>query len=97
MSSTTTMNFVIPMGAHPRRPRVIPGRWTGVGWFESLRHLWQWDELAAEIGQESQSRVVFAGLTGAGKSLLFNRLRGWVVSKRIRRQRKSPISISNLT
>lgn len=53
----------------------------GVGWFESLRHLWQWDELAAEIGQESQSRVVFAGLTGAGKSLLFNRLRGWVVSE----------------
>lgn len=51
------------------------------GWMESLRHLWQWDELAAEIGQESQSRVAFVGLTGAGKSLLFNRLRGWVVSE----------------
>lgn len=52
----------------------------GMGWFDSLRHLWQWDELAAEIGQESQSRVAFVGLSGAGKSLLFNRLRGWVVS-----------------
>ena len=51
------------------------------GWFDSLRHLWQWDELAAEIGQESQSRVAFVGLAGAGKSLLFNRLRGWVVSE----------------
>lgn len=52
----------------------------GAGWFDSVRHLWQWDELAAEIGQESQSRVAFVGLAGAGKSLLFNRLRGWVVS-----------------
>lgn len=57
----------------------LPGG--GTGWFDSLRHLWQWDELAAEIGQESQSRVAFVGLTGAGKSLLFNRLRGWVVSE----------------
>ncbi len=50
------------------------------GWLDGLRQLWQWDELAAEIGQESQARVAFVGLAGAGKSLLFNRLRGWVIS-----------------
>lgn len=46
----------------------------------NLSHLWQWDELAAEIGQESQARVVIAGLKSSGKSLLFNRLRGWTIS-----------------
>ena len=60
------------------------GRWdeahSGQGLFDSLRNLWQWDGLAAEIGQESQARVAFVGLAGAGKSLLFNRLRGWVIS-----------------
>ncbi len=52
----------------------------GGSWADNLRSLWQWDSLASEIGQESQARVAFAGLTGAGKSLLFNRLRGWVIS-----------------
>ena len=42
---------------------------------------WQWDELAAEVAQESQACVVIAGLAGSGKSLLFNRLRGWSVSE----------------
>ncbi len=49
-------------------------------WLDGLRQLWQWDELAAEIGQENQARVAFVGLNGVGKSLLFNRLRGWVIS-----------------
>ncbi len=62
-------------------PEFDNGRFSsGMGWIENLRHLWQWDELAAEIGQESQARVAFVGLKGAGKSLLFNRLRGWVIS-----------------
>jgi uncharacterized protein (DUF697 family)/GTP-binding protein EngB required for normal cell division len=67
---------------NPHTPLTGLSQWGGggAGWFDSVRHLWQWDELAAEIGQESQSRVAFVGLTGAGKSLLFNRLRGWVVS-----------------
>lgn len=46
-------------------------------WFESLRNLWQWDELAAEISQENQARIALVGLPGAGKSALFDHLRGW--------------------
>lgn len=57
----------------------IPGMNRGSFW-ESFRAPWQWDELAAEINQESRARVAFLGLAGAGKSLLFNRIRGWVVS-----------------
>lgn len=52
----------------------------GGSWFETLRQLWHWNDLAAEIGQESQARVAFVGLAGAGKSFLFNRLRGWTIS-----------------
>lgn len=52
----------------------------GGSWVDGLRNVWQWDELAAEIGQESRARVAFVGRAGAGKSLLFNRLRGWVIS-----------------
>jgi uncharacterized protein (DUF697 family) len=54
-----------------------PGGMPDLGWFDSLRSLWQWDEVAAEIGQESRARIALAGLPNAGKSLLFNRLRGW--------------------
>jgi uncharacterized protein (DUF697 family) len=53
------------------------------GWFDGLREFsgpWQWDELAAEIGQESQLRVAITGLADSGKSALFNCLRGWSVS-----------------
>lgn len=57
----------------------------GGGLFESFQSPWQWDELAAEINQESQARVALAGLVGAGKSLLFNRLRGWTLSDDDRR------------
>lgn len=53
---------------------------SGSSWFETLRQLWHWNDLAAEIGQESQARVAIVGLIGAGKSLLFNRLRGWTIS-----------------
>ena len=53
----------------------------GYGWLEGIGRVGQWDELAAEIGQESQGRVALVGLPGAGKSLLFNRLRGWVISR----------------
>jgi uncharacterized protein (DUF697 family)/GTPase SAR1 family protein len=54
-----------------------PGGFDASGWLESLRNLWQWDQLAAEIGQESQARVALVGQGGVGKDLLFNRLRGW--------------------
>ncbi|MCA9963154.1 MAG: hypothetical protein KC423_02880 [Anaerolineales bacterium] len=49
----------------------------GMNWFESLRNLWQWDELAAEISHENQARIALIGLAGAGKSTLFDYLRGW--------------------
>ncbi len=62
-------------GSRPR-PGWQPGG-LDVNWLESLRNLWQWDQLAAEIGQESQARVALVGQNGAGKDLLFNRLRGW--------------------
>ncbi|MCA9941380.1 MAG: DUF697 domain-containing protein [Anaerolineales bacterium] len=52
----------------------------GSSFWENIRTPWQWDELAAEISQEGRARVAFMGLAGAGKSLLFNRIRGWVVS-----------------
>lgn len=50
------------------------------GLLDRLRDIWQWNELAAEVGQECQERILLAGLHDAGKSLFFNRLRGWVVS-----------------
>ena len=53
---------------------------TGGGWLEGLQNLWQWDDIAAEIGQEIRARVAFIGLPGAGKSVLFNQLRGWELS-----------------
>lgn len=49
-------------------------------WMSQLSDLWQWDHLAAEVAQESQARVLFTGQAGVGKSLLFNRLRGWDIS-----------------
>ncbi len=52
------------------------------GWLDSFRNLWQWDDLAAEISQESRARIALVGLVEAGKSLLFNRLRGWDLSDR---------------
>lgn len=47
------------------------------GVFDSLQDLGRWDELAAEVAQEGQGRVVIAGLPQSGKRLLLNRLRGW--------------------
>lgn len=57
------------------------GAFEGNSLFENLRQLWHWDELAAEISQESQARVAVVGLTGSGKSTLYNHLRGWQVAK----------------
>lgn len=60
-----------------------PGGMDTANWFESLRNLWQWDQLAAEVGQESKARVALVGQNGAGKDLLFNRLRGWSPSEAV--------------
>ena len=54
---------------------------SGGGLLDNVRQLWHWDDLAAEISQESQARVAFVGLTGSGKSTLYNHLRGWPVAK----------------
>ncbi|MFZ1396182.1 MAG: hypothetical protein WAS33_04755 [Candidatus Promineifilaceae bacterium] len=75
-------NGTEPFGSRPADGNGF-GSWEqpdGSSWFETLRQLWHWQDLAAEIGQESQARVAFVGLAGAGKSLLFNRLRGWTIS-----------------
>lgn len=49
----------------------------GLGAMDSLGDLGRWDELAAEVAQEGQGRVVIAGLPQSGKRTLLNRLRGW--------------------
>ena len=49
----------------------------GLGAMDSLGDLGRWDELAAEVTQEGQGRVVIAGLPQSGKRTLLNRLRGW--------------------
>lgn len=59
----------------------FPGVDLGSGWLHDFGDQWgRWDGVAAEVGQESQARVILTGLTGAGKSTLFNWLRGWIVS-----------------
>ena len=66
--------------ARAARPGVVaePGLLLdGSGALDGLRDLGRWDELAATVAQEGQGRVVMAGLPGAGKRLLLNRLRGW--------------------
>lgn len=62
----------------PQQP--LPTADSAATLFDNLRGLCQWDEIASQISQESQGRIAFVGLTGAGKSQLFNRLRGWQVS-----------------
>lgn len=68
----------LPTGEPDRPEPGFPNR--GGEWLGGLSGVWQWDELAMEVGRESRSRVAIVGIAGAGKSLLFNRLRGWVVS-----------------
>jgi uncharacterized protein (DUF697 family) len=69
-------------------PQRDGGLWNGWGenWWESLRNLWQWDAVAAEISQECQARVALVGLPAAGKRTLFNRLRGWRLDARVSEQ-----------
>lgn len=52
----------------------------GPGIMDALHDLGRWDELAAEITQEAQARVVIAGLPQSGKRLLLSCLRGWDLS-----------------
>lgn len=47
----------------------------------ALLNALEWDHVRAEVEREKQARVVLAGLRGAGKSSLLNRLRGWEVSR----------------
>ena len=49
------------------------------GW-RSLLEMFDWDGLRAEVDRESRARIAIVGLGNAGKSTLFNCLRGWVVS-----------------
>ena len=69
-----TMEGWPPETAVPTSPQPLGGLLAG------FRGLWQWHELAAEVNQESRARVAIIGLPQSGKSLLFNRLRGWKIS-----------------
>jgi uncharacterized protein (DUF697 family) len=75
-------NYNLP--SHPDLPDYeSPAAESNGGWLgglTSLREIWQWDQVAAEVRQEGQARIGVLGLPGSGKSVLFERLRGWVAS-----------------
>ena len=52
------------------------GRWRWSDWWSTFN----WEETRAGVDRESRARVILLGLAGAGKSTLFNRLRGWTIS-----------------
>ncbi len=46
----------------------------------SLFSPWDWDQVRQEVERECQARIALVGMGDAGKSTLFNRLRGWDIS-----------------
>jgi len=67
------------------RPPHIDTDWqdlaTPTHFFDRLPDLGQFEEITGSIAQESQARVALLGLPNAGKSHLFNHLRGWPISR----------------
>jgi len=70
------------------REGYLQGAASGNGWkniptdmLDGIHAPTQLDDLAAQIGLEGQARVALAGLSNAGKSVLYNRIRGWEISR----------------
>ncbi len=51
----------------------------GNRWYSFFRYI-DWDGLKAEVEQENRARIALVGPGNAGKSTLFNLLKGWEVS-----------------
>lgn len=78
--------------SYPHDTFEVPAR---RGLLDGLGDIWQYDELAQTVGQEGQASIAFAGLDGAGKRMLINRLQGWVLNWQKRDEQLLPSGLDD--